>query len=155
MADDLRPPLDLYEQDFFVWTQEQARALRAARPVGVEWERVAEELEDMGKRDLRSAQSLVARIIEHLMVIEASARREPIAHWRVEIVTFQSDLRRIVSPSIRRKLLAELEESHREAAWAVAKKLAAFGDRASPEHLAQRWSLPQILGEEDYPLDAQ
>ena len=40
---------DLYDQDFYVWTQEQAAALRAAAKAGgrsnaVDWERVAEEI---------------------------------------------------------------------------------------------------------------
>ncbi len=63
---------DLYERDFYVWTQEQAAALRAAAKAGgrsnaVEWERLAEEVEDLGKRDLREARSYIALIIEQML----------------------------------------------------------------------------------------
>ena len=61
MADD-RPAPDLYEDDFYAWTQAQAQALRApgmrASNV-VDWERVAEEIEDLGKRDVLAVQSLL------------------------------------------------------------------------------------------------
>ena len=39
---------DLHEQDFYAWTQEQAAKLRASQPAELDWESLAEEIEDMG-----------------------------------------------------------------------------------------------------------
>ena len=38
-----------YETDFLHWTQEQSAALRAGQFTALDWERIAEELEDMGR----------------------------------------------------------------------------------------------------------
>jgi hypothetical protein len=45
----------LYDQDFFLWTQEQAAALRRAKDsnLPLDWENLAEEIECLGKSDRR------------------------------------------------------------------------------------------------------
>ena len=50
----------LYEEDFYAWTQRQAELLRRLAPVGneLDMEHIAEEIEDLGRSDLRAAQSL-------------------------------------------------------------------------------------------------
>ena len=42
---------ELYEQDFFLWTKEQAAALRLAKNsnLPLDWENLAEEIESLGK----------------------------------------------------------------------------------------------------------
>ena len=47
------PPAELYERDYYTWTQEQARALRDRRTEAVDWTNVAEEIEDLGKSERR------------------------------------------------------------------------------------------------------
>jgi hypothetical protein len=48
---DHRP--DLYETPFLLWTQAQAEALRRRMRGGgrIDWERVAEEVEDLGEAE--------------------------------------------------------------------------------------------------------
>ena len=48
---------NLYDEDFAVWTTETARLLRAGRLNEVDIEHVAQEIEDMGKRDKRELHS--------------------------------------------------------------------------------------------------
>ncbi|HKM69015.1 MAG TPA: DUF29 family protein [Stellaceae bacterium] len=57
----------LYEEDFHAWTQQQAELLRRLPATGdeLDLEHVAEEIEDLGRSDLRAAQSLCEHIIEH------------------------------------------------------------------------------------------
>jgi hypothetical protein len=45
-----------YEQDFFAWTQEQARILRARGTRGLDWDNLAEEIESMGRRPARAGE---------------------------------------------------------------------------------------------------
>ena len=40
---------DLYEHDYYAWVQDQVRALREHRIEEVDWENVAEEIDDLGK----------------------------------------------------------------------------------------------------------
>jgi hypothetical protein len=68
---------ELYRQDFFAWTRDQARQLRElkeARPnIPLDLEHLAEEVEGLGLSDLRRVRSQVRRIIEHLLKL--STRR--------------------------------------------------------------------------------
>lgn len=142
---------DLYEQDFYVWTQEQAAALRAAAKAGgrsnaVEWERLAEEVEDLGKRDLREASSYVALIIEHLYKLAWTQRDEPKAGWRAEIIRFQGALELVMTAALRAKIEADMERLHRIAA----RDANASFDMHEPDAArdeALRWTLDEVLGE--------
>jgi hypothetical protein len=53
---------DLHETDFYGWTREQAAARRAAALAGgrsdtVDWERLAEEIEDVGNSEYFACRS--------------------------------------------------------------------------------------------------
>jgi Domain of unknown function DUF29 len=62
----------LYEQDFFLWTKEQAAALRLAKNsnLPLDWENLAEEIER--KSDRRELRSQIRRILRHLLKLEAT-----------------------------------------------------------------------------------
>lgn len=148
---------DLYERDFYVWTQEQAAALRAAGKAGgrsnaVDWDRVAEELEDMGKSDYREVASYVALIAEHLMKLAWSQRAEPKGGWRAEIIRFRATLKRVLTPTLRAKIADELEDLHVTAGKAADASFDTYEPEA-PRDLTLRWTLAQILGEADDPLE--
>ena len=78
----------MYDDDFFAWTQEQAAALRELPREGVgdgiDIGHVAEEIEDLGKRDLREVVSFLARLIQHVLKIGSSAKSHDVSHWRSE-----------------------------------------------------------------------
>jgi hypothetical protein len=61
------PPAELYERDYYTWTQEQARALRERRLEELDWSNVAEEIEDLGKREKRALRSQLVRLLGHLL----------------------------------------------------------------------------------------
>jgi hypothetical protein len=60
-------PADLYDRDYYTWTQEQARALREHRIEEVDWSNVAEEIEDLGKREKHALRSQLVRLLGHLL----------------------------------------------------------------------------------------
>jgi hypothetical protein len=145
---------DLYEDDFYLWTQGQAAALRAHGRGGnaLDYERLAEEVEDLGKSDYRESRSYVLRILEHLYKLAWSQRAEPRGGWRAEIVTFRVALEDALTPTIRRKI----EEDGLERLHEVAAKAAGLAfDTMEPEAQrdpALRWTMAQILGEADDPI---
>ncbi len=63
----------LYDTDFVEWTAQTADLLRQGRFDEVDLEHVVEEIEDMGKRDFRSARSQLRRMLLHLIKTEDSA----------------------------------------------------------------------------------
>jgi hypothetical protein len=61
------PPNDLYETDFYVWTQQQARLLRERRWADLDLENLAEEVESVGRGDKREIRSRLKVLIAHLL----------------------------------------------------------------------------------------
>jgi hypothetical protein len=96
----------LYEEDFYAWTQQQAELLRRLPVISNELdiEHIAEEIEDLGRADLRAVQSLCEHIIEHLIKIEYSGLKEPADHWSDEIVEWRLQLEQVLTRSILAKL---------------------------------------------------
>ena len=96
----------LYDEDFYAWTQQQAALLRRLPAAGneLDLEHIAEEIEDLGRSDLRAARSLCRHIIEHFLKLEFSGLEEPADHWRDEIVEWRVQLEQILTRSIEAKL---------------------------------------------------
>jgi len=61
------PSNELYESDFYLWTQEQARLLRERRWPDLDLENVAEEVESMGRSDKRQIESRMTVLMAHLL----------------------------------------------------------------------------------------
>ena len=101
-----RTDASLYDDDFYAWTQEQASLLRQLPILNnrLDTELIAEEIEDLGRSEVRSAQSLCEHIIEHLLKLEYSGLEEPARHWRAEIVEWRLQLDKTLTRSIRAKL---------------------------------------------------
>jgi Domain of unknown function DUF29 len=142
----------LYDEDFYAWTQQQADLLRRLPVIDNELdiEHIAEEIEDLGRSDLRAAQSLCQHIIEHLLKIEYSGLEEPADHWRDEIVEWRLQLEQVLTRSI----LAKLDLPSR---YQMALRLAARLERDVPGFLGRLppdcpYALEQIIsgGGEDW-----
>ncbi|MFW6295672.1 MAG: DUF29 domain-containing protein [Halothece sp.] len=56
-----------YEKDFYAWTQEQANLLRTGKLHQIDWQNIAEELEDMGRSEKRQLESRLEVLIMHLL----------------------------------------------------------------------------------------
>ena len=106
----------LYDTDFVEWTARTAELVRSGRVSEVDLEHVAEEIEDLGKRDRASVESLLFRILLHQVKRKIQPERDG-ASWRKSIVTSQPLIRRKIqdSPSLRRFLSGELQNVYREA----------------------------------------
>jgi len=144
---------DLYDRDFFLWTKAQADALRA-RGRGsnqIDYDVLAEEVEDMGRAERNKAASLTTRIIQHLFYLAWSQQSLPRGGWRAELRVFRDDLERTLTPTIRAKIESDLEDLHQRALRAAEDGFASYEPEA-PRDVTLRWSFAQILGETDDPL---
>src|SRR3984957_10368652 len=130
-----RAETTLYEDDFYAWTQQQAAVLRSlpATTNQLDAELVAEEIEDLGRSEVRSAQSLCEHIIEHFLKLEFSGLTEPADHWRDEIVEWRLQLEKTLTRSIVAKL--DLPDRYRAALRLVRgqEPLPEVMDRIPPE----------------------
>jgi len=106
-----------YKQDVLAWSREQAAALRR-REAGhdlLDYENLAEEIESVGRSELRACGSHVADILEHLLKVEYVRSPENVRGWRMEIRAFRKDLRKWITRTIENELRAELDGEVEEA----------------------------------------
>lgn len=105
-----------YDDDFFLWTQRAAALLREGRLSPVDIEHVAEEVEDMGKRDRRALESRLDVLLAHLLRWTHQPEHRS-RSWRGTILTRRARIERIVrdSPSLRRQLPELAERAYQRA----------------------------------------
>ena len=56
-----------HEQDFYAWTQEQSQLLKTGQLHQIDWQNIAEEIEDMGRSEKRQLDSRLELLIMHLL----------------------------------------------------------------------------------------
>ncbi|BAZ49096.1 hypothetical protein NIES4103_17070 [Nostoc sp. NIES-4103] len=56
-----------HDNDFYAWTQEQAHLLRTEQLHQIDWQNIAEEIEDMGRYEKRQLESRLEVLIMHLL----------------------------------------------------------------------------------------
>jgi hypothetical protein len=112
-------PEQLYEDDFYAWTREQARALRRlaeSRPnVGLDWEHLIEEVEDLGISQRDAVRSHLRTIIEQCLKLEWSRATDPRAGWHETIMRARTQLEDKLTPTLRRGLSQRLPRLYAQA----------------------------------------
>ncbi len=125
---------ELYDQDFLLWTEEQATALRRARGsnLPLDWDNLAEEIESLGTSQRTQLNSQVRRILRHLFKLEASPAADPRAGWRTTVRDVRTEIEDLLeaSPSLRREIDAVVKRQGTSAAKLAAHDLEDHGERA-------------------------
>jgi hypothetical protein len=81
-----------YDEDIYAWSQEQAAALRRLAqtrrdmPNVLDLEHVADEIEDVGKSELRAVESALELLLRHLVKLASAPDAPPTRHWRKEVL---------------------------------------------------------------------
>jgi hypothetical protein len=134
-----------YDEDFFEWTRSTAALLRQRCFKDLDVDHAAEEIEDMGKREYKELSSRVQVLIAHLLKWKLQPRKRS-RSWRVTMVTQRIEIHRTLrdSPSLRRRLLADLDENYADSV-----KRAAAETGLDPGTFPERcpFSIEQILDE--------
>ncbi len=139
-----------YETDLLVWSEHQADLLRrmgAGERVNglVDWEHLAEEIEDLGRAQRSALNSQVRRLLELLLKLAASPAIDPRNGWRETVRSAQDEIADILeaNPSLRRELTT-----------VIAAQLPRARLRAA-ESLADRRETPRVaLASLQYDADA-
>ena len=109
-----RPAKDLYEADFYAWTQEQARLLRERRWADLDLDNLVDEVESVGRSDKREIESRLEVLIAHLLKWKfqpggrGSSWRNTISEQRRRLAMIVED-----SPSLASFLRQEAIDSYR------------------------------------------
>jgi Domain of unknown function DUF29 len=146
----------LYDQDFYAWTQAQAALLRKGAVQDLDLEHLLEEIEDMGhsQRDALASHLLV--LLTHLLKLAVAARERPadlvraVRGWRTTCRTqrrlLAKRLRR--NPSLRPTVPEECAE-----AYVIARDEAATALDVDEAVVPAQcpWTPEQILDEDFWP----
>jgi Domain of unknown function DUF29 len=98
----------LYKEDFYAWTRDQAAALR--RLADQRWNgpldllHLAEEVEDLGSEQHNAVMSQLERIMEHLLKLEHSRSSEPRRQWMISVNNARGEIERRLTTTIRNQL---------------------------------------------------
>jgi hypothetical protein len=109
-------PAELYEEDFYEWTVRNAELLRSGRASEADLEHIAEEIEDMGKRERRELLSRLSTLMSHLLKWKIQPERRS-RSWELTIKVQRKDLRKLLdqNPSLKPSLAEGLEDAYEHA----------------------------------------
>ena len=122
---------ELYEEDFYAWTREQAAALRHMakdRWNGpLDLRHLAEEIQDVGSERRDAIRSHVRRIIEHLLKLAHSRAKDPRGGWRSSVINARVEIEDKLTASLRRDLARQLPRLYGRGRLLAANGLEAHG----------------------------
>jgi hypothetical protein len=99
---------ELYWQDILLWSESQAELLRRLargdRVEGVDWDHVIEEVEDVGRSEWHSVETLLRHAMVHLLKAAAWPNARPCEHWRSEVIGFLIDAKKRFAPSMAQRI---------------------------------------------------
>lgn len=145
---------ELYDQDFYAWTQATAALVQAGKWHEIDPGCLTEELHDLGVSQYNAVSSDLYQVLLHLLKWQYQPARQVDSHsWRDSIVEHRDRIDRLCtrSPALRRHLPVMLAEEYprarRRARTQTGLPLATF-----PE--ACPWSVTQVLDEDFWPAGA-
>lgn len=97
-------PDDLYDTDILAWSKAQADRLRRVaageRVNDLDWAHVIEEVEDVGKSELRAVTSNLRNALAHALKVCAWPDNGAVDHWKGEVATFLANARDHFEPGM-------------------------------------------------------
>ncbi|MBE9176004.1 DUF29 domain-containing protein [Synechocystis salina LEGE 06155] len=109
----------LYETDYNLWILETVKKMQCRDVEGLDWENLIDEVLSLSKNDKRKLESLLMRLIEHLLKLgycETEKERNR-NHWKGEIINFRKQIKRLLrdSPSLNPYLGSVFKECYQDA----------------------------------------
>ena len=109
----------LYDQDYYLWIRTTINQLRTGQFSAVDLENLLEELETMGRSEKRAIESLLTKLLVHLLKLKYwdSERERNQGYWLGEIRTFRKQIKNSLkdSPSLKPYILEIFDECYQDA----------------------------------------
>jgi hypothetical protein len=150
MATRVRPKAEeLYEQDFYVWTEVQAELLRQRQFETLDLENLIEEVEGLGDAKRSAVLSAASVIIEHLLKLQHSPAQDPRRSRAESILEHRTRLEIELTPRLRQILAEELPRVYALTRRATERKLRLHGEDAAASALPAEgpYQVDQITGD--------
>jgi hypothetical protein len=141
--DAIRVESSLYERDFCLWIEEQARLLRERRLDQLDIANLVEEIEDLGIGEKKAVESNLVVVLKHLLKYRFQPGRRS-RSWLSSIAEHRRRLRNDlkISPSLRPYARERFEQCYQDS-----RRQALIETGLAPDALpiAPPWSLEQAL----------
>lgn len=142
--------LSLYDQDFFAWTQEQAKFIKEKSFDKLDITHLFEEVEDMGNRHADEIESRLEVLLMHLLKWKYQPNLQS-RSWQLTIKEQRLAITRRLKkmPSLKSKIPELFEESY------ITSLLRAERETGLPSNTFPEkceWSFEQALDENYYPV---
>ena len=138
---------DLYDEDFYVWTQVQAGLLRERRFEALDLENLIEEVEDLGDAKKNAVLSNASVVIEHLLKLQYSPAQDPQGDWADSVIEHRKRLEIALTARRLHILGEELSRVYALTRRATARRLRVHKEDAAADALPQEcpYTVDQIL----------
>ncbi len=115
---------NLYEIDEHLWLEETIKILKQKRLNDLDLENLIEELESLSKKDRNRVSSFLEQIIRHLLLLQywTIEQKRNKNHWRAEIQSFRTQLRKDLTTNLHNYLANELNIIYQDALEYVQEK---------------------------------
>ncbi|MDK3155777.1 DUF29 domain-containing protein [Kamptonema cortianum] len=145
----LHSPANLYETDFYAWTQHQAILLRKQQWSQLDLDHLIEEIESLGKQQRRELRNRLSVLIGHLLKWEYQPQKRS-RSWLTTLRIQRLEISELLeeNPSLRPDLEESLLKAYTKAL------LLAVGETELPQRTFPDecpYSLAEILNPDFYP----
>jgi hypothetical protein len=136
---------DLYDTDVVTWAEQQADALRRRAANEIDWDNVAEEIEDVGRSEMRAITSALRVAMQHKLYLLGWPNAPAARRWEIEARNHLAIAHHDFRESMRGKI--DLASHYRRARLEVDKHILDEGPPVSPLPAQCPWSLDELLDE--------
>jgi hypothetical protein len=140
---------DLYDEDFYVWTEAQAALLRERRFEGLDLANLIEEVEALGRAERSKVLNNASVVVEHLLKLQHSPAKDPREGWIDSIAQHRRRLEFDLTPRLAQILQDELPRVYRVARRDALRALRRHGEDAAADALPETcpYTVEQITGD--------
>lgn len=113
----------LYDRDFYAWANEQAALLRAGKLSAADIEHIAEEIESMGRSEMRELVNRLTVLLTHLLKWQCQPGGRGNS-WRLTIKEQRNQLVRHLryNPSLKSRLVEAIDDAYSDAILSAARE---------------------------------
>jgi hypothetical protein len=119
---------NLYDEDFYAWTEAQAALLRERRFEALDLANLIEEVEGLGDAKKSAVLNNASVVIEHLLKLQHSPARDPRRGWSESIIRHRTRLEIELTPRLRQILEEELPRVYALTRRSTERKLRLYGE---------------------------
>jgi hypothetical protein len=143
----------LYREDFAAWLDVQVAALRERRFADLDLDNLIEEVESIRRADERSVQHHARVVVAQLLQLAHSTLGDPRRSWKSTAAAHRDELEMRLTPTLRQKLEARLEEVYTRGREIAATVLETEGTNHEWLPRTCPYTLAEILEEDWFPTN--